>query len=381
MSRRRTVHAAQLVIFALVVSVFAFSPIYAQDDTQTTHVVQRGENLYRIALRYGISVNDLIEANNIVNASTIFAGQTLVIPNYNPTEATVENPLIAGTPTTYTVTYGDTLAGIASRYGMTVEQLIQLNNLANPNRILRGQELLVWSTTADEAPAADTPQITVDETTAANLDAVAAPVEEVVAAEPAPSTTYVVQPGDQLGQIANRFGVSWVDIANANSIANGNQIFAGQSLVIPGVASTDAGGAEVIPAAPIEPLFAPAVPTLYVGKQVVVDLGDQMAYAYQDGVLIRSLRVSTGLPGTPTVLGDYKVYYMLESQRMTGPGYDLPGVPYVMYFYQGYALHGTYWHNNFGNPMSHGCVNMPTEEAKWFYESFVEIGTPVHVQL
>lgn len=47
---------------------------------------------------------------------------------------------------------------------------------------------------------------------------------------------------------------------------------------------------------------------------------------------------------------------------MTGPGYDLPNVPYTMYFYQGYGLHGTYWHNNFGTPMSHGCVNMPTPE-------------------
>lgn len=379
MSRRRTVDAAYIAILSLFVFLFVFSPIYAQDDAQTTHVVQRGENLYRIALRYGISVNALIEANNVANASQIFAGQTLIIPNYNPTEETVENPLIAGTPTTYTVTYGDTLAGIASRYGMTVEQLIQINNLTNPNRILRGQELLVWATTAEEAPIAETPQITVDQSTAEILDTPAA--AEVIAAEPAPTTSYVVQAGDQLGQIANRFGVSWVDIANANGIANGNQIYTGQSLIIPGVASNDAGGGEVIPAAPIEPLFAPAPPTLYVGKQVVVDLSDQMTYAYQDGVLVRSLRVSTGLPGTPTVLGDYKVYYILESQRMTGPGYDLPGVPYVMYFYQGYALHGTYWHNNFGNPMSHGCVNMPTEEAKWFYENFVEIGTPVHVQM
>jgi len=53
---------------------------------------------------------------------------------------------------------------------------------------------------------------------------------------------------------------------------------------------------------------------------------------------------------------------------MSGPGYYLPNVPYVMYFYKGYSLHGTYWHNNFGTPMSHGCVNMRTEEAKWLFE-------------
>ena len=64
---------------------------------------------------------------------------------------------------------------------------------------------------------------------------------------------------------------------------------------------------------------------------------------------------------------------------MSGPGYYLPDVPYVMYFYQSYGLHGTYWHSNFGQPMSHGCVNLPTPEAEWFF-NWAEVGTPVHVQ-
>jgi len=53
---------------------------------------------------------------------------------------------------------------------------------------------------------------------------------------------------------------------------------------------------------------------------------------------------------------------------MSGPGYRLPNVPHVMFFYKAYALHGTYWHNNFGQPMSHGCVNLRTEDARWLYE-------------
>jgi lipoprotein-anchoring transpeptidase ErfK/SrfK len=52
---------------------------------------------------------------------------------------------------------------------------------------------------------------------------------------------------------------------------------------------------------------------------------------------------------------------------MSGPGYNLPNVPYTMYFYRGYAIHGTYWHNNFGSPMSHGCVNLATPDAQWLY--------------
>lgn len=375
MSRRHVRRFAHVIMVLCLLAIFTVLPTVAQ-DTQTTHVVQRGENLYRIALHYGISVDTLAKANSITNTSVIFAGQTLVIPDYNPAPDTVENPTVAGTPTKYTVTYGDTLASIATKFGMTVDQLMKINNLSNPNRILRGQELMVWATTPVEEPAANTPQITVE--SAPTVEAATTATTETV--QPPPSTTYTVRAGEGLAQIANRFGVNWVDVATANGISDANQIYAGQTLTIPGVSGNLNNSAGAI-TSPSVPEFVPDPPTIYVGKQVVVDLSDQMTYAYQDGVLIRSLRVSTGLPGTTTVLGDYKVYHMLESQRMVGPGYDLPGVPYVMYFYQGYALHGTYWHNNFGHPMSHGCVNMPTPEAEWFYKNFVEIGTPVHVQL
>jgi LysM repeat protein len=377
MSWRHVLRYARTILVIALLAVMTILPTVAQDN-QTTHVVKRGENLYRIALHYGISVDALTEANNITNASRIYAGQTLLIPNYDPEPAIVENPTLAGTPTKYTVTYGDTLAAIANKFGMTVDQIMKINNIDNPNHITRGQELAVWSTTPVDEPAANIPEITVD------VAPTPSPAIEAVApVEPPPSTTYTVKAGEQLSQIAKRFGVSWVDIANANSISNADQIYTGQTLTIPGVASdpatttTESG----VVTAPSTFQFVPDLPTIYVGRQVVVDLSDQMVYAYQDGVLLRSLRVSTGLPGSPTVLGDYKVYHMLESQRMTGPGYDLPGVPYVMYFYQGYALHGTYWHNNFGHPMSHGCVNMPTPEAEWFYNNFVEVGTPVHVEM
>jgi lipoprotein-anchoring transpeptidase ErfK/SrfK len=115
------------------------------------------------------------------------------------------------------------------------------------------------------------------------------------------------------------------------------------------------------------------------GKQIVVDLSKQQVYAYQDGELLKTFVVSSGLPAYPTVVGDFSIYLRYTAQRMIGPGYDLPGVPWVMYFYQGYGLHGTYWHNNFGHPMSHGCVNMKTDEAKWLYD-WAPNGTPVHVQ-
>ena len=94
--------------------------------------------------------------------------------------------------------------------------------------------------------------------------------------------------------------------------------------------------------------------------------------------LLISALPSTGLPRTPTPVGQYRIYVKYRSVHMSGPGYSLPNVPYVMYFYRGYGLHGTYWHNNFGQPMSHGCVNLPTSEARWFY-NWASVGTLVKI--
>lgn len=113
-------------------------------------------------------------------------------------------------------------------------------------------------------------------------------------------------------------------------------------------------------------------------KSITVVLHDQRVYAYENGVLVRNVLVSTGLPGTPTVLGTYHIYVKYNAQLMTGPGYYLPGVPWVMYFYEGYSFHGTYWHHNWGHPISHGCVNMPTDEALWLYQ-WAPVGTTITV--
>ena len=64
---------------------------------------------------------------------------------------------------------------------------------------------------------------------------------------------------------------------------------------------------------------------------------------------------------------------------MSGPGYNLPGVPNILYFFEGYSIHGTYWHNNFGTPMSHGCVNMTIDDSAWVYD-FGGVGTVVYVK-
>lgn len=113
-------------------------------------------------------------------------------------------------------------------------------------------------------------------------------------------------------------------------------------------------------------------------RWIAVDLTNQMTYAYEGSTLVNSFLVSTGTWRTPTVTGTFRIYVKYTSTTMSGPGYYLTNVPYTMYFYKGYGLHGTYWHNNFGTPMSHGCVNLYTPDAEWLF-NFADVGTVVHV--
>ncbi len=108
-------------------------------------------------------------------------------------------------------------------------------------------------------------------------------------------------------------------------------------------------------------------------KWIDVDLSEQRVVAYEGVKPVRAFIVSTGLPRTPTVQGEFRIRLKVRAQTMSGGSaqygyYNLPNVEWVQYFYEGYAFHGTYWHNNFGQPMSHGCVNMTNDDAQWLFD-------------
>lgn len=103
-------------------------------------------------------------------------------------------------------------------------------------------------------------------------------------------------------------------------------------------------------------------------KWIEVDISTQRVTAWEGNVPVMSFLASTGLPETPTVEGKFNIYWKLNSTLMTGPDYYLPEVPYTMYFYGGYGLHGAYWHSNFGQQMSHGCVNLSLADSKALFE-------------
>jgi lipoprotein-anchoring transpeptidase ErfK/SrfK len=114
-------------------------------------------------------------------------------------------------------------------------------------------------------------------------------------------------------------------------------------------------------------------------KRIVIDLSEQRLMAYEGEELLLNALVSTGVAWYPTPPGEYRIIRRVRSQVMSGPGYYLPNVQFVSYFYRGYAMHGTYWHTNFGHPMSHGCVNLTNEDAQWIW-GWAPKGTPVTVR-
>lgn len=113
-------------------------------------------------------------------------------------------------------------------------------------------------------------------------------------------------------------------------------------------------------------------------RWIDVNLSTQTLMALEGNEVIQTFVVSTGRAGTPTVVGEFRIWVKVRIQDMSGPGYHLRDVPYVMYFYEDYGTHGTYWHDNFGTPMSAGCVNMTIDDAYWLYQ-FASVGTIVKV--
>jgi lipoprotein-anchoring transpeptidase ErfK/SrfK len=103
-------------------------------------------------------------------------------------------------------------------------------------------------------------------------------------------------------------------------------------------------------------------------RWIRVDLSEQLVVAYEADRPVRAFVISSGLPRTPTVTGTFRIRTKVRQQVMSGENYYLPGVQWVQYFYADYSFHGTYWHNNFGNPMSHGCLNMTNADAKWLFD-------------
>jgi LysM repeat protein len=220
-----------LSIFLLVIILAAtVSPVAAQD---TSYVVQQGDTLLKIAVKFGTSIAAIKLANGLVS-DLIFIGQTLKIPT--TTAAVAATPSASGCPQVYTITSGDTLKIIAARCGVDLATLIAANRLVNPDLIFVGQTLVI-------------------------------PTSATTAATSPCGASYTVQRGDFLNLIAEKCKVSSASLVTTNNIVNANLIFVGQVLIMPGATITAAPQATATPTRSIS--SATATPTTVLSPLII----------------------------------------------------------------------------------------------------------------
>lgn len=142
-------------------------------------------------------------------------------------------------------------------------------------------------------------------------------------------------------------------------------------------------GTDAVRAEGLEPLHVQPLPQRG-ARSIEIDLSEQWLYAYDGDIQVFDAPVSTGRDGFETPPGVFAIYRKYEVKTMRGEEkgerWEVPNVPHVMFFYRDFAIHGTYWHNQFGTGkrLSHGCVNLPLEAAAWLY-AWAPNGTPVIV--
>jgi murein DD-endopeptidase MepM/ murein hydrolase activator NlpD len=218
----------------------------APNLTDTIYTVQSGDTLNAIANRYGVTVDELVAANGLANPDRIYVGQALVIPR--------QNEVTGGQ--TYTVQIGDTMPAIGLRYGVSVDDILAANSLTSRDQIFAGQVLNIpVSTGAPQATSGD--------------------------------VTYTMQRGDTLYRVSLIFGMSVDDLLAANSLQSPNGVYPGLVIRIP-------VGQQVAPVPEVGAPPDPAVPTG--GRTYVVHMGDTLTgIAVTTGVTVDGIIAANGL--------------------------------------------------------------------------------------
>ena len=141
MKTRRVVMLIAIVALLIASQANVAVAVTLQSNCVKYHLVQPGENLFRIGLKYGLTVEAVMQANGLYNPNVVYVGQSLCIPGNVP--APVPNPQPPSCNFYYTLKWGDTLSGIAARYGTTIATLMQTNNIANANYVYAGMIILI----------------------------------------------------------------------------------------------------------------------------------------------------------------------------------------------------------------------------------------------
>ncbi len=324
-----------LVLLTLAGAVWALD---VQAQGETVHVVQSGENLFRLALRYGTTVQALVEANALGSADSIYAGQRLVVPRTESPSTTVGPAMTTGG--TYVVQRGDTLSGIAFRYGISIWELMSVNGLYGPHLIYTDQTLVI--------PGAG---------------------GTIPASALETSESYFVRAGDTLTQIATRFNTTAFALAQSNGLADPSRIRVGQVLRVPRTVSgspSSSGGP----------------------KRILISLSEQHLYAFEGDELVYSFLCSSGRAPYYTRAGDFQVQSKIPNAY--GGAWDIWMPHWLGIYWAGGTENGihalpimqngqTLWAGYLGSPVSYGCIVLSTAEAELLF-GWAEIGTPVSIR-
>lgn len=437
LSRRRFVCRVVVFFLLLILGLLLWAkPLSAQSDV---HIVQPGETLTQIAARYGVSLEALMQANQISEADRIFSGQQLIIPTAldssqvevvniqkesendpdlfesSPGENDSTDPVersgnpIASLNRTYRTRPGDTLSLIALRFGIDADALRRLNRLPSLNTSLRaGQQLLLPATGEELRPRA-------------------------------PDREHRVQAGETLSKIAAEYGVTLAALLQANRIADPNTVYAGQVLIIPGdVGESGAASRQIgpprngffyytvqpgdtmsgiarnlnttmlaiqtynnlpdaetvynnmqlkIPYGP-PPLNQVFPPVPMSGTRFVVSISRQQCWVYQGERVVYAWPCSTGAGERRTKPGNYAVQSKILNAKSKVWKLDMPywlGIYDVGPYENG--IHGLpvswqtgkkIWSGLIGQPATFGCAMLGDLEASILFR-MAYIGMPVHV--
>ena len=304
------------------------------DSGPVIHRVKRGESLSIIAQKYGTTVAQLIRINHLRNANRIYAGQRLVI-----------RPGITKTKGVHIVRRGDTLSGIARKYGTSVAAIQSANHLRG-TIIYVGQRLKIptRSGTSNDGNSGSKKQ--------------------------KKTIVHVVRRGETLGQIAQRYGVTVTQIAKLNGIKNTSLIRVGQKLIISGNPNAVK---KKLPKGK---------------KKFVVDISSQRCKRYQGDKLLNTWRCSTGRHNS-TKTGHFRVQSKLR--KAYGSTWNI-WMPYWLGIYWSgpveNGIHGLPWNAKtgartwaglVGTPITYGCVMLNDKAAKTLWE-WADIGTTVIIK-
>ncbi len=228
----KSILSIAVVLVASAVISF-LPPLQAQaqrDAILTVHVVQRGENLFRIALQYDLFADQVARANGLSDTDSIAVGQRLIIPLLGDSP----QPAIS-----HTVSAGDTLESIAEFYGESAETLIAINGLASAADLALGQELIVVTAADEGNPIANQEGSDLDEGRAVlleeSVEVLSANETSLVLGDSDFTYVHVVEAGDTVYDIGLRFNQTVNSLAALNNLQDPTSISIGQRLVIPGI--------------------------------------------------------------------------------------------------------------------------------------------------